>query len=163
MRALLSAWSLSLGIAAALSIHPVCVAAQATPQPYDLFLRSDSGAVSLWINTETGDFRWVDRWKKLDFSARGTLAFPNLGPMVLSYSGEAAGYDWAVLALKLYGTSATGSLTLLPEGEEVHKIVSLLWDKDTRNDKPWEEKRRPAPAPKVGEIRTEPKPEIPVP
>lgn len=85
--------------------------------------------------------------------------------MVLSYSGEAPGYDWALVALKLYGTSATGSLTLFPAGEKVHKVVSLLWDADTRNDKPWKEKKGTPPPkpPEVGDIRTEPKPEVPKP
>lgn len=162
MRALLRAGLLSLGCIA-LWVPPVRLVAQTPPLLYDLFVLSDSGSVSLWINTETGDFRWVDRWKKIDFSARGTLSFPNLGPMVLSYSGEASGYDWAILALKLYGTSATGSLTLFPAGERVHKVVSLFWDRDTRNDTSRNGKRRQTPPPSVGEIRTGPKPEIPSP
>ncbi len=129
---------------------------------YDLYLRADSGAVFIWLDTATGDFRWLDRGRSIDIEARGALNFPNLGPIVLSYAGKAPGYDWVSLALKIYGTRATGSMTIFPEGEPVRKIVSLFYDKDTRDDKPSYErtKRKPQP-PKVEGLKVEPPVEIP--
>ncbi len=129
---------------------------------YDLYLRADSGAVFIWLDTATGDFRWLDKGRSIDLEARGTLNFPNLGPIVLSYAGKAPGYDWVSLALKIYGTRATGSMTLFPEGEPVRKIVSLFYDKDTRDDKPSLEKARRKPRPpKVEGLKVEPPTEVP--
>ncbi len=139
--------------------------AAAPPPTYDLYLRSDSGAVSIWLNSATGEFRWQDTGRALDLSGRGTFAFPSLGPLILSYSGEAPGYDWVVLALKIYGTRATASLTVFPAGEPVRKVVSTFYDRDTRDDAPPGPRRpRPkGPAPTLGPVETAPPPEVPAP
>jgi len=143
----------------------LAVAAQATPPAYDLFYRSDSGTVSLWVHSATGHFRWVDPGRSIDFAGQGSFAFPNLGPVILAFSGEAPGYDWVVLALKVYGTRATGSLTLFPSGEPARKTVSLFYDRDTRDDRPPVPRKshKKPPLPSVGEVKTAPAPEVPVP
>lgn len=141
----------------------LAASAQTAPPAYDLFFRSDSGTVSLWVHSATGQFRWVDPGRSVDFSGRGTFSFPNLGPVILAFSGQAPGYDWVILALKVYGTRATGSLTLFPEGDPARKVVSLFYDRDTRNDRPPAPRgpRKKAPPPTMGDVRIAPKPEIP--
>ncbi len=121
------------------------------PAPsYDLFLKSDYGQVRLWLNTRTGDFRWEDPARKLDLTGRGTVAFPNLGPIVFSYAGPMPGYDWVSLTLKIYGTRATGLMAVFPEGQPTRKAVSNFYDRDTRDDVP--------PAPRPPKARPKPKP-----
>lgn len=147
--------------AAALLWLSVLSPAQGTPPRYDLFLRGDAGRITVWIDTATGDFRWVDPKKSIDLSARGTLAFPNLGPMVLWYAGEVPGHDWALVALKVYGNTATGSLTLFPTGEKAKRVVSMFHDRDTRDDGRTGAVAPPRPAvPEIGEIHTAPPPEV---
>jgi len=162
------ATGVSLGLRFLVPFLAVCALAatadaQTPPPVYDLFYRSDSGTVSLWVRSATGQFRWVDPGRDIDFSAQGTFAYPNLGPVILAYSGEAPGHDWVVLALKVYGTRATGSLTLFPTGEPARKVVSLFYDRDTRDDlppAPRKPRKRPA-APTVGKVQTSPLPEVP--
>ena len=126
----------------------LCVTLAATaaaPQPdpaYDLFLRSDYGRVTLWLNTASGDFRWEDPGRKLTLTGRGTLAFPNLGPVVFSFAGPLPGYDWVSVSLKIYGTTATGVMAVFPEGEPTRKVVSNFYDRNTADDVP---KARKAP------------------
>ncbi len=152
----LSLMSLLFSLLCAVSPH-------AQPR-YDLYLRADSGTVFIWLDTATGDFRWVDKGRSLDIKARGTLSFPNLGPMVLSYSGQAPGYDWVSLALKIYGTRATGALALFPEGEPARKIISAFYDRDTRDDKPPAAKTKTRPKiPRVEGLQVSPPGEIPAP
>ncbi|MGC8722473.1 MAG: hypothetical protein ACP5VF_01175 [Acidobacteriota bacterium] len=115
---------------------------------YDLFLKSDYGRARFWLNTQTGEFRWEDEPHKLLIEAKGTLAFPNLGPVIFTFSGEVPGYDWVSICLKLYGTTATGYLAAFPEGEPVRKVVSNMYDRDTRDDLPPQEKRAKKEAPK---------------
>jgi hypothetical protein len=132
-------------------------------------LRSDTGSTRVWVNTGTGEFVWYAPHLNLTIKARGILAFPHLGPIILSYSGEVPGYDWVVLVVKIYGTSATGSLTAIPEGDVVRKIVSTLYDRDTFDDSPAPAGNQMLPtpptpphAPSMGTVTTTP-PEIPVP
>ncbi len=135
----------------------ISLAAMGGTQPpapsYDLFLKSDYGQVRLWLNTRTGDFRWEDPVRKLDVSGRGTLAFPNLGPIIFSYAGPMPGYDWITLTLKIYGTRATGLLAVFPEGQPTRKTVSNFYDRDTRDDVP--------PESKVSKTRPRAKPKLP--
>lgn len=107
----------------------------------------------------------MDPKRSIDFTGRGALAFPNLGPMVLWFAGEAPGYDWALVALKVYGTTATGSLTLFPTGEKSRRVVSMFHDKDTRDDgRPPGAKPPRTAVPEIGEISVSPPPEVqPVP
>ena len=131
----------------------LCAALTATaaaPQPdpaYDLFLRSDYGRVTLWLNTASGDFRWEDLGRKLTLTGRGTLAFPNLGPVVFSFAGPLPGYDWVSVSLKIYGTTATGVMAVFPEGEPTRKVISNFYDRNTADDVPRAQKA-PAPKPK---------------
>jgi hypothetical protein len=113
---------------------------------YDLYLKGDSGSTHFYLNTRTGEFRWEDRQKKLDVTGTGTLYFPSLGPIIFSFTGPVAGYDWISVSMKIYGTSATGSLAAFPEGEKVRKVVSNFYDRNTEDDTP-EPKRRKAPPP----------------
>ncbi len=125
---------------------------------FDLFIKSDYGRAKFWLNTSTGEFHWEDTAKKLDVSGRGTLAFPNLGPLIFSYAGPAPGYDWVSISLKIYGTTATGYLAAFPEGAPVRKVVSNFYDKDTRNDAPGyvAPKRKQAPPPEIKDINPRP-------
>ncbi len=157
-RALLFALVAALGVAAA-----------ATPPegspPYDLFLKSDYGRVLVWLNTTTGDFRWEDPIRKLTVAGKGTLEFPNMGPIILSFAGPMPGYDWVSLSLKIYGTTATGLMAVFPEGEPTRKFVSNFYDKDTRDDVPKPKpkpKAPPAPMPKIEGINPAPR-EVPLP
>lgn len=128
---------------------------------YDLFLKSDYGRALLWIDTKTGDFRWQDEPRRLDITGRGTLQFPNLGPIVFTFAGTLPGYDWVSLSVKIYGTTATGYLAAFPEGTPVRKVVSNFYDRNTRDDRPPEAKPRPKPKkPEILEIRPKP-PEVP--
>jgi hypothetical protein len=121
------------------------------PGSYDTFLRSDYGRVKLWFNSATGDFYWEDPGRKLVLAGTGSLEFPNLGPIILTFAGPLPGYDWVSVTLKIYGTTATGVMAVFPEGQPTRKVVSNFYDRDTRDDLP---KVRKAPAPK-------PKPEPP--
>jgi len=124
---------------------------------YDLYLKSDSGSARFYLNTRTGEFRWEDSQKKLDVTGTGTLYFPSLGPIIFSYSGPVEGYDWVSVSLKIYGTSATGSLAAFPEGERVRKVVSNFYDRNTEDDSPEHKPRRkPSPPPKVETIKPTP-------
>ena len=125
---------------------------------FDLFLRSDHGRARFWLNTTTGDFRWEDPDRGLTIGARGTLAFPNLGPIVFHFAGELPGYDWVAVSMKIYGTRATGYLVAFPAGEKVTKIVSNFYDRDTRNDLPAGPKMKTPqpPKPSVGAIHPRP-------
>ncbi|MEW5763419.1 MAG: hypothetical protein ACOYXN_05785 [Acidobacteriota bacterium] len=156
-------------LAAAFVLAGATARAQADPA-FDLFLKSDYGSARVWINTATGEFRWLDAGKGLDLRGRGSLAFPNLGPVVFSVSGEFPGYDWVSATLKIYGTTATGYLAAFPAGERVRKVTSNFFDRNTRDDLPKPRKADrggtskpptpPPPPPSVGEIRTAP-PEVP--
>jgi hypothetical protein len=152
-------------LAGALALAWVSSRAQEDPA-FDLFLKSDYGSARVWINTATGEFRWLDAAKSLDLRGKGTLAFPNLGPVVFAFSGEYPGFDWVSVTLKIYGTTASGYLAAFPAGEKVRKITSNFYDRNTRDDLPKPRKaRRDAPPkapppPSVGEIRTTP-PEVP--
>jgi hypothetical protein len=161
----LQAAARSLTFSLAATLFTLVLPAQVAPPMYDLYFRADSGVVSVWVESSTGIFRWLDSSQSIEFIGRGSIVFPNLGPMVLTYSGEAPGHDWVVLALKVYGTRATGSLTLFPEGEPVRKLVSLLYDKDTRNDRPpgTRRSRKAIPPPSVSGLQTAPTPEVPRP
>ena len=125
---------------------------------YDLFLKSDYGAARFSLNTQTGEFRWEDKQKKLDISGTGSLHFPALGPIIFSFSGPAEGYDWVSVSLKIYGTTATGNLAAFPEGEKVRKIVSNFYDRNTEDDRPQAKARqkKPVPPPEVGTIQPVP-------
>lgn len=142
-----------------LALAPPC-AAQAEP-PYDLFLKSDYGSAKVWIDTATGDFRWLDDSGRIDIRGRGRLEFPSLGPIVFVFSGPLEGFDWVTATLKIYGTSATGYLAAFPAGEKVRKVTSNFYDRNTRDDQKRPRKPAKAPAPpRVGEVRTAP-PEVP--
>ena len=135
------------------------------PDPaFDLYLRSDYGMVKLWLNTSTGDFHWEDPVRKLDVRGRGTVAFPNLGPVVFSFAGPLPGYDWVSVSLKIYGITATGVMAVFPEGEPARKVVSNFYDRDTRDDLPKKDrapKPKPVP-PKVEGVNPNPT-EVPLP
>ena len=126
-RALFKALLVALALAAAIPL----LAAE-----YDLFLKSDYGSARFSLNTQTGEFRWEDKQKKLDVTGTGTLHFPSLGPIIFSFSGPAPGYDWISVSLKIYGTTATGYLAAFPEGEKVKKVVSNFYDRNTEDDWP---------------------------
>jgi|WetSurMetagenome_2_1015567.scaffolds.fasta_scaffold04119_3 hypothetical protein len=152
---------------ATLSVAAAVVPPEGAP-PYDLFLRSDYGRVLVWLNTSTGDFRWEDPIRNLALAGKGTLEFPNMGPIILSYAGPMPGYDWVSVSLKIYGTTATGLLAVFPEGEPTRKYVSNFYDKDMRDDVP-KPKARPkappapqAPLPKIEGISPAPR-EVPLP
>ena len=117
------------------------------PSSYDTFLRSDYGRVKLWLNSATGDFYWEDPGKKLVLAGTGSLAFPNLGPIVFSFAGPLPGYDWVSVSLKIYGTTATGVMAVFPEGEPTRKVISNFYDRNTADDVRTERKA-PAPKPK---------------
>jgi hypothetical protein len=137
-------------------------ASQAGPS-YDLFLKSDYGSASVWIDTATGDFRWLDASARLDIRGRGRLEFPSLGPIVFVFSGPLKGYDWVTATLKIYGTSATGYLAAFPAGEKVRKVTSNFYDRNTQDDRPRPPKAaRPPSPPRVGEVRSAPS-EVPAP
>ncbi|MEW6756719.1 MAG: hypothetical protein AB1347_00720 [Acidobacteriota bacterium] len=158
-------------VSAALALAASAARAQADPS-FDLFLKSDYGSARIWINTATGEFRWLDAGKGLDLRGKGELAFPNLGPVVFAVSGEFPGYDWVSATLKIYGTTATGYLAAFPSGEKVRKVTSNFFDRNTRDDLPKPRKGGRAlpsqasppppkpPPPSVGEIRATP-PEVP--
>ncbi len=131
---------------------------------YDVYLKSDYGRARFWLNTGTGHFRWLDTAKKLDIEGKGTLAFPNLGPIIFFFSGEMDGYDWVSISLKIYGTRASGFLAAFPTGTPVRKITSNMYDKDTRNDvvRPRRPRKRPERKPTVKSIHPRPS-EVPVP
>lgn len=130
---------------------------------YDLYLKSDYGSASVWINTATGDFRWLDPSARLDLRGRGRLEFPSLGPIVFVFSGPLDGFDWVAATLKIYGTSATGFLAAFPAGEKVRKVTSNFYDRNTRDDRPKTPMaRRPAAPQRMGEVRPAP-PEVPLP
>jgi hypothetical protein len=131
-------------LASMVFVPGLCVASPS----YDLFLKSDYGQARFWLNIQTGQFRWEDKPHKLLIEAKGTFAFPNLGPVIFTFSGEVPGYDWVSICLKLYGTTATGYLAAFPEGEPVRKVVSNMYDRDTRDDLPAEQKRAKKEAPK---------------
>lgn len=141
-----------------LGIPFLLAAFSALAADYDLFLKSDYGAAQLSLNTQTGEFRWEDKQKKLDITGRGSLHFPSLGPIIFSYAGPAEGYDWVSLSLKIYGTTATGSMAAFPEGVKVRKIVSNFYDRNTEDDWPRAKapKKKPAPPPEIGTIRPVP-------
>jgi hypothetical protein len=144
MRALPVRWILAALLPAAVFV----VAAAAPPEgspPYDLFLRSDYGRVLVWLNTTTGDFRWEDPGRNLQLAGRGSLEFPNMGPIILSFAGPLPGYDWVSVSLKIYGTTATGIMAVFPEGEPTRKLVSNFYDRNTSDDV---RKPRPSPKPK---------------
>ena len=125
------------------------LSAQPPDPAFDLYLRSDYGMVKLWLNTSTGDFHWEDPVRKLDVRGRGTVAFPNLGPVVFSFAGPLPGYDWVSVSLKIYGITATGVMAVFPEGEPARKVVSNFYDRDTRDDLP---KKDRAPKPKPSPV-----------
>lgn len=153
LRALCLLFSLGLAQAAAPQAEPA----------YDLFLKSDYGRAVVWIDTATGDFRWLDTSARLDIRGRGRLEFPSLGPIVFVFSGPLKGYDWVAATLKIYGTSATGYLAAFPAGEKVRKVTSNFYDRNTRDDRPRAPKAAAPPSPpRVGEVRTVP-PEVPAP
>ncbi len=138
-------------------------AAPQAERAYDLFLKSDYGSAQIWIDTSTGDFRWLDAANRLDLRGRGRLEFPSLGPIVFVFSGPLEGFDWVTATLKIYGTSATGFLAAFPAGEKVRKVTSNFYDRNTRDDGPRaQKKRRSSPPPRVGEVRPAP-PEVPAP
>lgn len=155
-----AAWRRSLlaGILLALSLG-----ALAQVPLFDLFIKSDYGRAKFWLNTSTGEFHWEDTGKRLDVSGRGTLSFPNLGPLIFHFAGPAPGYDWVSISLKIYGTTATGFLAAFPEGVPVRKVVSNFYDKDTRNDAPGyaAPKKRPARPPEIKDINPRPR-EVPM-
>lgn len=130
---------------------------------YDVYLKSDYGRARFWLNTGTGRFRWLDTTKKLDVEGKGTLAFPNLGPIIFFFSGEMDGYDWISISLKIYGTRATGYLAAFPVGEPVRKITSNMYDRDMRNDvvRRRRPRKRPEPKPSVKSIHPRPS-EVPI-
>mgnify|MGYP001592957268 CR=1 FL=1 len=156
-------------ILAALFLGSAALAWTDPPNParYDTFLRSDYGRVKLWLNSATGDFYWEDPGRRLVLAGTGSLAFPNLGPIIFSFAGPLPGYDWVSVSLKIYGTTATGVMAVFPEGEPTRKIVSNFYDRNTLDDVPKARKahaRRPKPqppkAPKVEGIAPNPK-EVP--
>ena|GEM_PF-1655138 len=151
----------------------VCLLLPALPHAaeptFDLHLRSDYGRAEVWINTLTGEFRWQDAGANLSITGTGTLAFPNLGPIVFFFSGQIKGYDWVSISLKIYGRSASGFLAAFPEGELVRKVTSNFYDADSSDDGPPEKAvkkvkttpKRTASKPEIGPI-TPKQPEIPV-
>jgi hypothetical protein len=141
--------ALSVGALALLCVAAVAAPPEGAP-PYDLFMRSDYGRVLVWLNTATGDFRWEDPIRNLALAGKGTLEFPNMGPIILSYAGPMPGYDWVSVSLKIYGTTATGLLAVFPEGEPTRKYVSNFYDRDMRDDVPKPKtKPKPKPVPQV--------------
>lgn len=134
------------------SAHPV----------FDMHLKSDYGRAEVWINTQTGEFRWQDAGADLSITGTGTLAFPNLGPIVFFFSGQIKGYDWVSISLKIYGNSASGFLAAFPEGELVRKVTSNFYDADTSDDGPPAKatkaktrQKRPKSKPRIGPITPE--------
>ncbi len=153
-----------LAVALVLAATRGVPAAQSPDPAFDLYLRSDYGMVKLWLNTSTGEFHWEDPVRKLDVRGRGTMAFPNLGPVVFSFAGPLPGYDWVSVSLKIFGTTATGVMAVFPEGVPTRKIVSNFYDRDTRDDLPKKDRApRPKPTPpKVEGVNPNPK-EVPIP
>jgi hypothetical protein len=125
---------------------------------FDIQLKSDYGAARFSLNTQTGEFRWEDKQKKLDLTGKGELHFPSMGPIVFSFAGPLEGYDWVSVSLKIYGTTATGSMAAYPAGEKVRKVVSNFYDRNTEDDwpQPKPPKKKPAPPPEVGTIQPVP-------
>jgi hypothetical protein len=125
---------------------------------FDIQLKSDYGAARFSLNTQTGEFRWEDKQKKLDIAGKGELHFPSLGPIVFSFAGPLDGYDWVSVSLKIYGTTATGSMAAYPAGDKVRKVVSNFYDRNTEDDWPQARARakKPAPPPQVGPIQPVP-------
>ena len=123
---------------------------------FDLHLRSDYGRAEIWINTLSGKFLWQDADADLSITGTGTLAFPNLGPIVFFFSGQIKGYDWVSISLKIYGRSASGFLAAFPEGERVRKVTSNFYDANTSDDGPPEKAAKVKTTPK----RTKNKPAI---
>ena len=141
-----------------LALVLLVAALPALPADFDLFLKSDYGAARFSLNTRTGEFRWEDKQKNLDVTGKGELHFPSMGPIVFSFAGPLEGYDWVSVSLKIYGTTATGSMAAYPAGEKVRKLVSNFYDRNTEDDWPRAKapKKKPAPPPEVGTIRPVP-------